>query len=304
MDPSKPHLQISICTYQRPIMLQACLESIARLELPTDAFTTVVVIDNTAQRSAEPIVTGLQKTFPVPLHYDCEPRRGISMARNRAMDAAKHRKADHILFLDDDEQADRNWLISLCDFARSTGWEAIIHGQVIADLPPDTPSYLARYFQTEPFPTGSKLKICATNNVMIPMDVVNRFGLRFDERFGLTGGEDTAFFLEAVSRGAVIFQCNEARVCETIPKSKATLSWLSRRQCRNGIQYIELWGMPKALIPTLYRATSRFLRSGVAALRGRNERAADLWLKAWSSTGILYGLIGIRINEYNKTHGY
>jgi succinoglycan biosynthesis protein ExoM len=304
MNPSKPHLQISICTYKRPIMLKACLESIARLNFPTHANTTLLVVDNTAHRSAEPTVAGFQSAFPVPILYDCEPRRGISMARNRALDLARRRGADFVIFLDDDEQADEDWLVHLLNCAETTGWNHIIHGEVKVDLPPDTPAHLAHYFQNESFPTGWVLDTCATNNVMIPMSLVKQWDLWFDERFGLTGGEDTMFFLEAVARGAVIIQCREAVVRETIPKSKATLVWLSRRRCRNGIQSVEIRGSSKRLMPTLFRVTSQFLRCIVAALRGKKDRALQLWLKASTSTGIICGLVGIRINEYDNPHGF
>ena len=285
-------------------MLKACLESIAALDLPGDMEVVVAVIDNTAERSAEHIVTGFQKAFPVPIHYDCEPRRGISMARNRTLEIARRNGADYVVFLDDDEQADRNWLTCLCGFAASTGGTHIIHGEVKPELPPDTAACLVQYFQGEQFQTGATMKTCPTNNVMIPMDMVRRLDLWFDERFGLTGGEDTFFFMEAVAKGANIFHCREAVVRETIPESKATLGWLSRRQIRNGIQYIEIEKLPKRMGPTLYRAISRFLRSGVAFLSGRTERAVQLWFKACASAGMFCGLIGITFNEYSKTHGY
>ena len=304
MNSGKPHLQISICTCMRPVMLKACLESIAGLTFPINAGTAVAVIDNTAERSAEPIVAAFQKSFPVPLLYECEPRRGISMARNHALELARANHADHVIFIDDDEQTNRDWLVRLCDFAAATGWKHIIYGEVEPDLPPGTPAYLVPYFESEPVPTGKILKCCATNNVMIPMKIVRKSNLRFEERYALTGGSDTAFFLKAVEKGATIYRCREALVRESIPESKATLSWLRRRHFRNGIQSIEILELRVSAISTLRRAVSRFLRCGIAFLRGRNDRAAALWLKAWTSTGMLCGMAGIRIYEYRRIQGY
>jgi succinoglycan biosynthesis protein ExoM len=298
-----PLLQISVCTYRRPHMLGACLASLAQLDFPIGVSTGVLVVDNSSERTAEPIVAGQQQSFPVPLRYECEPRRGISMARNRALDLARRNGADYLVFIDDDEHADRNWLASLYGFAVASGPDHIIHGDVRAELPPGTPSHIAHCFQAPQLSTGTILRTCATNNVIIPMGLVKKHDLWFDERYALTGGEDTAFLLAASRAGAIIRQCREAVVYETIPESRATLRWLSRRRYRNGIQSLAFDNPGRRASSAPRKLLSRLWRSGIALLRGRRRDAVDLWLKACVSAGMCSGMVGLRFNEYRQNHG-
>ena len=54
------------------------------------------------------------------------------------------------------------------------------------------------------------------------------------ERFGLLGGEDTHFFMRVYLRGAKLVWAADARVYESIPASRMSVSWLLRREYRRG----------------------------------------------------------------------
>jgi GT2 family glycosyltransferase len=262
----------------------------------------MVVVDNSLGEEGRGVVAAMQSTFPIPLHYECEPRRGISMARNRALDVAARRDAQYVAFVDDDEQVDADWLVNLLGYARSIGGNSIVHGEVIAVVPEGTPAPIARRLQSRSIPTGTRLKVCATNNVLIPMRIVRQHGLRFDERYALTGGEDTAFFLEA-AKHAEIHQCREAVVHEAICPSRATLGWLSRRRYRCGLQSVDFDPRARRPIGEPYRLVTRLVRCGLALAIARHEWALDLWLKACVSAGVCGGMLGLRYIEYRETHG-
>lgn len=88
---------VAIPTYLRPERLERALRSafIAVAEVPPPCKVSIAVIDNDANRSAQTVAEKFHVT------YVCEPVRGISMVRNRALQLA--RDFDAIAFLDDDE---------------------------------------------------------------------------------------------------------------------------------------------------------------------------------------------------------
>ena len=56
----------------------------------------------------------------------------------------------------------------------------------------------------------------------------------FDPEFGLTGGEDTAFFMRLSKRGCKLVWCAEAEVTEFVPESRCEVMYRLRRALRNG----------------------------------------------------------------------
>ncbi|MDG5711871.1 hypothetical protein N0Z45_19695, partial [Acinetobacter baumannii] len=73
-----------------------------------------------------------------------------------------------------------------------------------------------------------------TTNLLLSGPVVRRLGLRFDERFGLSGGEDSLFTRALTGAGQRIVWCAEASVLEDVPADRATRSWVCRRALSSG----------------------------------------------------------------------
>lgn len=71
------------------------------------------VVDNDAEgRAGVAVGEALAAGYPWPLHHVVAPERGISHARNRALEAALP-GCDYLAFIDDDETAPRDWLREL-----------------------------------------------------------------------------------------------------------------------------------------------------------------------------------------------
>lgn len=298
-----PSLNICICTCKRETLLVQCLESVARVEVPANVHVTVTVIDNDADRSAEPSVNALTRQFPFPLQYVCEPRRGIPLARNRALDETYRLGSDYLLFIDDDEWVRPDWLRIIYEYAVAQNGNVIVSGEVIPELPDTTPPEIRGVYKIKNRKTGERVQSCATNNVLVPVSMIRGWGLRFDESNPLAGGTDTIFFHEAVSRGAVIHKCAEALVHEAIPASRANLKWLAKRKYRAGIT--EAWrkqrkGRPRAIIllASGLRVLSAAARSGLMALLGNKLARNENWLKACKSAGVFAGVFGARVESY------
>src|SRR5438270_949128 len=104
------HIAVCVCTYKRPQMLQRLLNDVSVQETDGAFEFSIVVIDNDASQSAEPVVSAFAKKASIPVTYGAEPRQGICLVRNRAIE---HAAGDFIAFIDDDEFPDRRWLLEL-----------------------------------------------------------------------------------------------------------------------------------------------------------------------------------------------
>jgi len=86
------------------------------------------------------------------------------------------------------------------------------------------------FFVRRTWPTGTVRPVAASNCLLLDLGFVRRAGLRFDEAFGATGGEDTLFTRRLSAAGGVIRWCDEARVRDHVPASRLTRPWILRRQ--------------------------------------------------------------------------
>ncbi len=216
-----PHISVCICTYQRPKLLYRLLGALTE-QVTEGHFTySIVVADNDAERSAEPVVAGLVPAYPLELAYAVEPRQNIALARNCAFALAKGR---FIAFIDDDEYPIRNWLLNLWSAAETYKADGVL-GPVKPDFetPPARWIRAGRLFERPEHITGFVMpwRETRSGNVLFKREIVNGAGPPFREQFG-TGSEDVDFFRRMVLRGRVFIWCNEAVVYETIPRHRMT----------------------------------------------------------------------------------
>jgi GT2 family glycosyltransferase len=93
-------ISVIICTRDRPDALARCLKSIQSLsELPHE----IIVVDNAPQTDATRTCVA---TFP-KVQYLCEPKPGLSIARNTGI---RHATGTLIAFTDDDVVVHPHWL--------------------------------------------------------------------------------------------------------------------------------------------------------------------------------------------------
>jgi glycosyltransferase involved in cell wall biosynthesis len=97
---SRLTVSVAVCTRERPRDLARCLAALAKMN---DAPHEIVVIDNAPLSDATRQVVA---SFP-GARYCCEPRRGLSAARNTALAQAN---GDVVAFVDDDAVVHPDWL--------------------------------------------------------------------------------------------------------------------------------------------------------------------------------------------------
>lgn len=235
MTETAERVTVAVLTYRRlhdlaellPELISQAAQSSA--ESPA-CVVEVLVVDNDPDASAQEQVT----TFAGhPVRYVCEPHPGIAAARNRALDESYG--SDILIFIDDDERPVAGWLRALLTVRRQTRASGVV-GPVISKYSevPDEWITAGDFFRRRRLPTGTLVEVAATNNLLLDMVVVRRLGVRFDERFGLSGGSDTLFTRAIVNGGGTLVWCDEAVVHDIVPASRLSRQWVLQRAYRSG----------------------------------------------------------------------
>ncbi|GGO78006.1 glycosyl transferase family A [Marinobacterium nitratireducens] len=298
-------INVSVCTYRREKLLFACLQSLSAITVPRGTVVKISVVDNDSEMSARQVVAEIQNSTGCEITYAVEEKRGIPCARNRAIDIANSMGADLLVFIDDDEIAEPDWLEALFRVSGDYDHQAVIHGAVLSELDPSVPKSISGLFSTRVRSERQALTACATDNVMIPLAFVNRERLRFDESKPLAGGTDTIFFTQAHKLGLNIYQTNTAKVTETIPLSRTRLSWLSKRKFRAGVT--DAWrkiskGRSKGgvMMSAFFQVAWFSVQAAVYCIAFMPLRRNESYLRAAKSMGVFMGCLGVKVDSYQK----
>lgn len=232
--PLRRGVTVCVVTRDRPQQLDRLLEALARCSPPaTMPWADTVIVDNDAQRTAEPSVDAARRTFPTPLRYVVEPTPGVTAARNTAIASSN---TSHIAFIDDDMTPSTKWLLALTD--GSTGFDAdVAIGPVAIRFETDPPAGLAESGALD-FPRwahGETIDTIRTGNAIFARHVLA--AEPFDHRLSASGGEDHMLGRQLASTGARIVYLDDAEADEWTPAERLTTQALTARQRRMGFAY-------------------------------------------------------------------
>lgn len=270
----------------------------------------LVVVDNDTVPSARDVVEAYAADHPV--RYVHEPRPGIAAARNRGLEACAG--SDVLVFVDDDERPRDGWLTALLDTFDRTRATGVV-GPVVSvfDGPVDPWIRAGRFFDRLRHPTGTRVPVVATNNLLLDLPAVRALGVRFDERFGLSGGSDTVFALEVGRRGGTFVWCDEAVVEDVVPPSRLTRRWVLRRAFRSGNSgtraAVHVAGSARERLVARARGSARgavrALGGGVQWAVGTVARSAARQARgartAARGAGMVVGALGLTYSEYARS---
>ena len=272
---------------------------------------SILVIDNDPAGSAADVVRQLDSPL---VRYVHEPAAGIARARNRALDETADNNV--LIFIDDDERPLDGWLAAMLDaYARHR--PAAVTGPLYPEYENDPDPWLVAggFFVRREFPDGHRVPAAGSGNLLLDLTQVRRLGLRFDERFGLTGGSDTLFTRQLIARGGVVVFAPRAGVVDKVPASRMTRRWTLRRQYRVGTTWsrtaVELAQPgPDRLLTRLRLTAGGGARVGVGALRSTFGRVTgSLTHQARGSRtlrrglGMAAGAWGGTTTEYQRPAG-
>jgi succinoglycan biosynthesis protein ExoM len=260
---------INICTYKRPQMLLACIASILSQHIPDGWVVEILIVDNDAAQSAENVFLSFSQNNVMPLSYICEKNQGIPHARNRGCVESLQKNADWILFIDDDETADPNWLMAYFE-AKKKYQGDVYSGPVRYIFPEDYENWLGNKGDSET-PDGALKKRASTNNALVRKTVFDPAysDLKFDTTMTFTGGSDTDFFIRYESMGGKIIHVSQAIVAEAVIENRLKISWRLSRQYRSSTNRVyvnkKIMGSQKAIFFAL-RDGVRHLIDGILGL--------------------------------------
>lgn len=304
---------VCICTFKNPDGLRALLQGLdtQRLETMRDQDLTVAVVENDAAASAAQVLASYAANGRFKLCSMIQPKRGLSSARNSALQLAFASQADLFAFLDDDEVPSDRWLQSLVDCFKEPS-SAIVVGPLEPryEVPPPRWIVAGDFFHHRCTAADGE-HAGYTGNVMMRTAAIGASGVRFDETLNSVGGEDVVFFRALRARGFRVKCAPHALAYESIPRGRASLKWMMRRWLRAGATTTLLIGSPnigwRNRIANAARGLGRIgagslLVVVIAATRGRRDFAAVAHSisTVCRGLGMLIAAFGFSYQEYGQ----
>jgi glycosyltransferase involved in cell wall biosynthesis len=307
---------VALVTFRRPANLPPLLPKLldqagqAMESLGFDFDFVIIVVDNDPLGSASKAVSEIGDDR---IRYVIEPSPGVTSARNRALTAAAD--CDVLAFIDDDELPHPGWLAAL--IATGIEYDADLVGGPVESVfegPLDpwveaSGTYLRGH--RSHLATGDTIVRAATNNLLLDLNRLREFGVVFDQRFGLTGGEDSFFSGQLQQRGARMVWCAEAVVDDLVPLSRANREYNLRRRFslsnaggRVDVLLTEGWPRVGARVVCAARGVAQMGMGATMAVRGRARGSLELQSQGEryvvGGLGVLAAAAGIAAMPYRR----
>ena len=302
-------LLVGIPTHKRPELLRKCLDSIAAQRGALPEIEVFIADNDAAGREGVNLVEQMAPGFPYPLAGAVVAQPGISAVRNAILDEAKRRGVDFIAMIDDDETASPEWLVNLLAMQRETSAD-IVGGpvQFRFAFQPSQEVVDSRTFRTATRPPGKTFPLWGTANFVVSAPSLAKADWpKFDDEFGLSGGEDTEWFKRLCNLGLLVAWAPNALTIEEVGADRATREWILRRAYRCGNSDLRVamkfWpssDLPKSLWKLALTVGSAPILAPLLLVPRRRLWLLRAW---WTAAGAASAIFGGRFNEYAKRHG-
>ena len=238
--------------------------------------------------------------------------------RNRALSQAHG--SDALIFIDDDEIPSPGWLKALVSTWRAQGCAAVT-GPTPPTFEVDPSAWVTASgaFDSWEAADGAQVRSADTGNLLLDLAVVENLGLRFDPRYGLTGGEDSLFTRQLTRAGGVIRFAAGAVVTKRVPAARARRTWVLERSLRSGSSWARVridtagpadGGASGRLArfrlrlgygaKGLAKAGVDGARAGLARIRGDVPAQARYEVSSRGGLGMVVGALGVHVREYGR----
>jgi succinoglycan biosynthesis protein ExoM len=311
---------VLVITYKRPQGLARLLSSLAEQKFrpEREVNVSVIVVDNDAEASGRQVIDEMQADYPWPITYAVEPARGIPHARNHTFRLARD-EHEFVVFVDDDEVAQPNWLDELVAVQARYGADTV-SGPVYPRYMSQPPNWVTcgGFFHRTDYgkiKTGEVLTYerVQTNNLLIRTSTLRQLEGPFDVRYALTGGTDTLLGIRLYKMGCKMVWAADAVVHEWIPESRLGSRWLLQRSYRNGMM-TSVFDLE--FVSRTQSRLHRFVMGMGRALIGSSLTAVTLPMLAFGKShiplrstcivargmGMVAGALGGSYEEYRRVH--
>jgi succinoglycan biosynthesis protein ExoM len=294
---------VCVATYKRSQLLRKLLDSILSQNLPDTIELQVIVVDNDVGKSAEHIVKEYKGGKNICFEYFVQPEKNISLTRNVAV---HNSKGEFLLFIDDDEEADKNWVINHIGALTQYNADAAF-GPVVPSFHDQTPGWIREgdFFARPHSADGAYPSLLTTANCIVKAELIQSEPGPFDPTYGVTGGEDSHLFTRLKIKGARFVACNEAIVSEFIPPERTNIKWLLKKSFQTGNTVTRR--MIENAHNKLIKKTELFIRAFVFEILSfilciiflPSKKICTKWLmKLASNAGHLIAVIGFHYKGY------
>lgn len=239
-------ISVVILSYDRVHLLERTLRGCAEQGGDWGRFE-IIVVDNHPDQLARPLVERLVAETGAAMIYLADPRRNISIVRNKGIAASSGR---YVAFIDDDEQPQTGWLAALTACLDRTGADAAFgpklpefEGGRAPEWDPQGWRYTLDFQMAadEPIPMFGRLrkrgKGLGSGNAAFRVATCLDGPEPFSVAFGNANGEDTQLLFRLAMAGRRFVWCPDAVVREFIETSRARPDYMVTRMKRGSQHY-------------------------------------------------------------------
>lgn len=301
---------LAICTLNRREDLVRTLQEIEKQE-SVHAWE-LLVVDNASHDGALETARSFSKESTLPMRVVTEPRRGVSYARNRALQEGR---GEILVFVDDDVDCDPK----LVDAHLKAFEDTQVHatgGRIVPRLPDCTPSWLKASLHEEiggpttRYDYGDEvLEIRVKGPFAMPIScnlglrrsvALKLGGFRTDLGFTPTGkrigGEDTELMTRIGNAGGRILYLPDARVIHRVQPERATKVYYRTWNVAYGRASVRMrkeHGLMFSLVRVLEQLF-RILRYTVLPVSLISDSKAKRYRKRYQALGRILEILRIR----------
>jgi GT2 family glycosyltransferase len=289
---------IALCTHNHADRLERTLADLARLKQPEAAWE-LLVIDNGCRDATPELLAGHDWPAGWQVRVVREEKLGLSNARNRAIAEAC---GEYVIFMDDDETADPDWLCAYERLIRAMQPDAfgsrirvLYEDQRPAWLTDELSAFLGELNRAEAIaPLTDPYTSFNGGNFGIRKTVCQQVGL-FDDMLGRkgtdnTGGEEVDFYRRLITHGFKVWWTPEAVIYHRIQASKLKRAYFLDLHYRQG----KVEGTRKrggaSRIPPFY-LYGQLLRALLAAWRAYRQGGRNCTLRKEMNVSYFLGYL-------------
>jgi succinoglycan biosynthesis protein ExoM len=241
----------SIATYDRPKLLAKTLRCCVTQTNRRGLNLEVLVTDNHPSGNGRLAVDEVAAETTVPIRYQSEPTRNMSVLRNAGLKNAFGR---FIVIIDDDESGGPGWLDALLDAQERTGADVVLGPRLAtfaAGTPPAWDPTGAQFMRDLHLPADAPIELVGadgrprygigTGNSLMLAATCCAEDEPFNRAFGNAGGEDVEYFMRLYRKGCRMVWAPDAVVTEVVPEHRTAVGYRLLRVRRETQIYVSTY---------------------------------------------------------------